>query len=77
MFVETADGEERQVAEHELRITEFHSLGPSSHTTDYEIRGASAVTPELANRVQREFQVDVEKHGVDVIDPGAEDVTRL
>lgn len=71
------DGEEKWVEEHEIGVTEHHNYSAGFFTTDYEINGPKVVTQELADKVQWEFNVDVEEHGVEVIDIDAEGVNPL
>lgn len=77
MFIETEDGEDRYVEDDEIGITAYHDLYIGGHTTDYEIQPVGAVTKELAERVYSEFQITLEDHGIDVIDPDDPEVTVL
>lgn len=76
MFVQK-DGDELQVEDDELPVTAYHNVGVGSTMTDYEVHGPTAVTKDLAERVQQEFQIDLESHGIEIIDPEADSVDVL
>ena len=83
-WIETADGEDQRVEEHELPVTVYATVGPHSVQRDYEVgrhdygdEHSDCVSMDLAEAVHDEYLVDVEDYGYEVVDLDDTEVTVL
>ena len=83
-WIETADGDDKHVEEHELPVTVYATVGPNSVRSDYEVgrhdygdEHSDCVSEQLAETVHDEYLVDVEDYGYEVVDLDSDEVTVL
>ena len=76
--VKDADGNERHVEEHEIGVRKDIAVSPNSSRTHIEVYDVQdAVSEDFAESIWNNHTVNVEDHGVDVIDLTDEEITVL